>query len=106
MTTTVEQCADYIGADIEIDAVESTLTALLATAEDLIDTHMRGQTYRLTAPVLDLAVKQLVSELWTRRNAPGGLTSYADGTPTRLARDAMVSVIPLLAPKRPLGAVG
>jgi hypothetical protein len=106
VSVTVEQCASYVGADPEIEPALSVLPILLDTAVDLIDRHMKGRTDRVSTNIANYAVMQLVSELWTRRNAPGGIAAFADGVPVRMARDALVSVTPLLNPSRPLGSVG
>jgi len=49
--------------------------------------------------VLDRAIKEVGSELFHRRQAPGGVAQFAglDGAPIRVARDPMVSAYPILA---------
>lgn len=55
----------------------------------------RGQ---VPAKVLTLCYVQVGSELFARKDAPSGITSFADGmpSPVRLARDPMTSVYPIL----------
>ncbi len=104
MTLSVEDLAAYVGAS----AAESTLPAVLAEAIQLVSGHL-GSTGRETCPtvVVDLAVKTLGAELWSRRNAVGGILSWGpDGAPVRLARDPLVSVRSMLQPYRGLGQVG
>ncbi len=104
MAVTAEQLAGFVGAS----PAEPTLPDVLAEAVALVDGHL-GADGRQTCPsvVRDLAVKTLGSELWSRRNAPGGVVQWGpDGQPVRLARDPLVSVRALLAPFRGLGRVG
>jgi len=104
MTVSVEELAAFLGTS----PAEPTLLGILLDAEELVGAYL-GDFGRQSCPqrTQDLAVKQLCSELWSRRNAPGGVAQWGpDGQPVRLARDPMVSVKPLLAPYRGLGSVG
>jgi hypothetical protein len=101
---TLTEVADYVGTS----PAEPTLPGLLSVAVKLVDDHL-GATGRERCPeeVHKHAITQLVSELWTRRNAPGGVAQWTpDGAPLRLARDSLVAVRPLLDPYRGLGVVG
>jgi hypothetical protein len=104
MTTTVEDLADYVGAA----PTEPLLPLVHASSLKMIDDYLgpRGKA-KCPTSVYDLATLELGSNLWVRRNSPGGITSWASGdVPVRLARDAMLSVAPMLARYRGLGAVG
>lgn len=104
MPVSVEDLSSYVGAS----PAEPTLLGILADSVELIDQYLGTAGLVLCPPrTYDLAVKQLGSELWARRNSPGGVAQWTtDGAPIRLARDVMVSVRPLLAPYRGLGRVG
>src|SRR5689334_11341429 len=103
MTVSVEDLAGYVNAS----PADPTLPGLLADAIALIDAHLGTGKTVCPSRIYDLAVKQLGSELWARRNSPGGVAQWGpDGQPVRLARDPLVSVRPLLAAFRPIGTVG
>lgn len=97
---TLAVAAEYVGASED----DPFIILFHRAAPALIKRHMRGGT--LDPSIHDVAVLQLISELWIRRNSGGGIAAFADGVPVRLARDAMVSVAPLLAPDRGLGTPG
>jgi hypothetical protein len=100
---TVAQLAAYVGAP----PAEATLPGLLAAAVAMVDGYLGrigefGQ-YTGACPdtVRDNAYLQLASELWARRNSPGGILSYGgDAGGIRLGRDPMGSVRASLAPYR------
>lgn len=86
--------AAYIGAS----ATDPMLAGIVLTAVTMVDEYLgpSGVT-ACPGPVRDLAVNQLASELFSRRNSPGGVVWAPGGdSVTRLSRDAMVSVAPLL----------
>jgi hypothetical protein len=89
----VEELRDYVGASVSDDAFLGTV---LLTAQDMVWAYVGDSTVPDT--VLDLAVMQVASELFHRRNAPNGVAQFAalDGTPVRVARDPMTSTYPLL----------
>lgn len=62
----------------------------------LVDRYVGSAS--VPAPLMRNAYVQTGSELYARRNAPSGITGFADGSenPVRLARDPMTSVYPLL----------
>lgn len=104
MPVTAEDLAGYANAS----PADPLLPGILLDATELVDAYL-GEAGITACPVriYDLAVKQLGSELFARRNAPGGISTWGpDGTPVRLARDPMVSVKPLLLPYKGLGTVG
>ncbi len=101
---TVEAVAEYIGATSE----ELLLPVLLSQAESLIDSYLgpRGRS-RIPQPERDGAVLQLVSELWSRRNAPAGNLQWSpEGGAVYMASDPLQSVKPLIRRYKDLGAVG
>ena len=104
MTVDVTELATYLNTS----PVEPSLPGILAEAGQLVEDHL-GPHGLAGCPdlVVDLAVKTLASELFARRNSPGGIAQWGpDGQPVRLARDPRVSVRALLAPYRGLGVVG
>jgi hypothetical protein len=82
---------------------------MFAAALDLINSYLglSGQA-RCPSSIYDLAVQQLVSELWQRHESPNGIAGWGpDGSSVvRMSRDALTAVRPLLAPYRGLGAGG
>lgn len=104
MTVTVSDLAGYVNAS----PAEPTLPGILLDATELVDRYL-GTSGRAACPARtrDLAIRQLGSELWARRNSPGGVLQWGpDGQPVRLSRDVMISVRALLSPYRSLGTVG
>ena len=105
MAVTLEQAAAYVGGSPD----DPNLPGLLATATRMVDDYLR-QDGRMRCPieVHDHSILQLSSELYIRRNSPGGIVSWGpDGSvPARLASDAMISVQPALDRYRGLGRVG
>lgn len=105
MTTTVDDLADYVGAA----PTEPLLPLIHAASLSLINDHLgaRGKA-KCPVDIYDLATLQLGSELWIRRNSPGGVVnSWVNGqVPARLARDAMASIKPMIDKYKGLGAVG
>lgn len=64
-----------------------------------------GTTTTVPDEIHDRAVIECASELYNRRQAPSGITQYADatGAPVRLARDPMTGARAILTPYLPLG---
>lgn len=93
--------AAYIGASPS----DPLLAQLVLVANTMVDQYL-GVDGILTCPavVRSHAINQLASELFTRRNSPGGVVWAPGGdNVSRLARDAMVSVAPLLRAYAELG---
>ncbi|MFL0202126.1 hypothetical protein ACHFI2_16305, partial [Exiguobacterium acetylicum] len=61
--------------------------------------------HTVPAEIRDRAVIEAGSELFHKRQAPNGISQYADasGTPLRVARDPMNVARVILAPFLPLG---
>lgn len=101
MSVTAEDFAKYLNQG----AVEAGMDDALATATAAVDEYVRANVpsdLPVPTPILDQAVIEAASNLWDRRNAPGGqLTAgYADpdvGAPVRVSRDLLAPVRPLLA---------
>jgi hypothetical protein len=105
MPVDLDSIAGYVGVDASV--LDASFPGLLDVCVDLVDAYLGDNRPRVPSSIYDLAVKQLASEVWTRRGAPGGITSWGpDGQPLRLSKDTMVSVKPLLSPYRGLGVVG
>lgn len=86
----------YVNADATADAY---LTSCWGTAAELVNTYVG--TSSVPAPVLQRAALDVASELFHRRNAPGGvMQQFTDvgAAPVRMARDPMLGAYPILAP--------
>lgn len=105
MPVTVVDLAGYVTTD----PANPVLPGILADAEELVNRFL-GPSGAINCPqrTYDLAVKELASELFARRNSgPGGVAQWGpDGQPVRLARDPLTSVRAILAPYRGLGHPG
>lgn len=91
----------YVNADATQDAF---LGECWGEADALVAAYV--STASPPAEVRRRAVLEVASELYHRRNAPGGvLAAYADlgAAPVRVARDPMVAAYPLLGPFLPGG---
>lgn len=91
--------ADYVGAEPNGD-YEQLLIAALGEAVAMVDEWVGAATVPVT--IRDWAVKETASDLFYRRNAPGGVvnqqfTSLGDtGDSVRIRRDPMAGVYPVL----------
>lgn len=107
MTTTP---AELPGADVTAlrrhvgagaDTPDTALQPVLDEAEALVLGWLGTATDKVPGPLLVRAVIEVASELYHRRNAPGGvLGQFADlgAAPVRMARDPMLGAYPLLQP--------
>lgn len=79
------------------------LTECVGEAWELVG-HEIGAAVGVPDEIRDRAVIECGSELFNRRQAPSGITQYADatGAPVRLARDPMTGARAILAPYLPL----
>lgn len=92
----------YVNADATADAY---LTKCWDTASDMVGARI-GEVTTVPKAVRERATLDVASELFHRRNAPGGvLGQFADvgAAPIRLARDPMLGAYPILAPYLPGG---
>lgn len=100
MTVTVRDLRDYVGAEAG-GPYERLLASALAEAVAMVDEWI-GSAAGVPEPLRDWAVKETGSDLFYRRNAPGGVvnqqfTSLGDtGDPVRVRRDPMAGVYPVL----------
>ena len=83
----------YVGAASTDDAYTEECWD---TAQDLVASYV--QTTKIPVKVLKRAYLEVGSELFHRRNAPMGVSQYAnyDGNPVKIARDPLLGVYPLL----------
>lgn len=79
------------------------LSACAAEAAELVDAYIGDGT--VPEPIRNRAIVEVGSELFHRRNAPGGITQFAaEGTsPVRMARDPMLGAYPILNRYLPAG---
>lgn len=96
MGLTPGDLATYVGA-AEGDGsffIPNTLTQAQTLVADYVGSAVVPEA------VMDVAVLNVGSELYHRRNAPSGISQFAvagEVSPVRLARDPLTSVYPLLA---------
>lgn len=101
MSTTIADAASYCNAS----DTDENLIRSYNTATTLVTDYVRGKSVPET--VFDTAVLTVTSELFSRRNSPGGLMQWgADGEVVRMSKDALNSVRPMLKPYLGIGAVG
>lgn len=95
MTITLEDLRAYVNASKSDDA---ELERALKTGGALVD-KLVGEA-DVPADVLDHAYLLGASEVFQRRQAPMGISQFAnlDGTPMRVNKDPMTAVYPILSP--------
>jgi hypothetical protein len=102
----VDSVAEWTGAD----PADPVLPTVLEVAQAMVAEFLGVDGgHRCPDVIQDQAVLQLASELWARRNAPGGVLPWAGAegaSPVRMGRDAMASVTPMLARYKPMGTPG
>lgn len=80
-----------------VDSSKPDVASLLPVARALINDYVG--TAPVPEVVMDLALKTLVQELALRQRSPGGITNFGGETmPTRVNRDPMTPVYPILRP--------
>lgn len=94
MSVTVEEFRAYVGTN----EVSSFVDDALATGLDLVERYIGTTT--IPANVVDSAVLMCASEIFHRRQAPGGITQFADmsGSAVRVGKDPMNAAYELLRP--------
>lgn len=99
MAITVADFAIYVNdSQITTDEDKEALAfRALEAARQLV--HAGYRIERIPEAVLDQALLQVASELWIRRDNPGGIVqaAFEGGLTSRLSRDALTSVRPMLA---------
>ena len=95
MTVTVVQFRDYIGTKEESVFVQDALDA----GKSLVARYI-GETTGVPTHIVDQSVLIVASELFHRRQAPGGVTQFADmsGSAVRVGKDPMNAAYELLRP--------
>lgn len=98
-TGSVAAAAAYIGASPD----DALLAKLTSVAETMVDEYL-SDGIGCPLNIRDHAITQLASELFSRRNNPGGVIWAPGGdSAQRLSRDPMLSVIPMLRSYASLG---
>jgi len=94
MAVTLQQFKDYVGTKDSTDFPQLCLTS----GHQLVTNKVAGAS--VPAAVHDQAVLMVASELFHRRQAPNGITQFADATgqAVRLGKDPMAPVYALLMP--------
>lgn len=106
MTVSASDLTKWVGAPTTDSAI---VEDCLATAISSVNTHIYGPLLpgplpehpaNVPADIYDRAILEVGAELYHRKNAPNGISQFADlsGNPTRVARDAMTPAYPLLRP--------
>lgn len=90
--------ANNIERDHALLPEEATELATIATESEVMVRNHVGEA-PVPEIILELAGYEVARELYTRRDAPGGvLSTFGDVGPVRLARDPMRAAYPILAP--------
>lgn len=94
MAVTLEQFKAYVGTKDATDFPQLCLTS----GHQLVTNKVKG--YAVPAAIHDQAVLMVASELFHRRQAPNGITQFADfgGNAVRLGKDPMAPAYALLLP--------
>ncbi len=80
-----------------IEDNEPPLSVLIESATQMIDDYIGGAT--VPPSIYDFCVSDLTQNLLHRWRSPGGIMTFGDGdVVTRLSKDPMSSIYPLLAP--------
>jgi hypothetical protein len=95
MAITVEEFRAYVGTKEVSSFVDDCLDAGLALV-----TRYIGSVTGVPAYIKDQSVLITASELFHRRQAPGGVTQFADmsGSAVRVGKDPMAAAYELLRP--------
>lgn len=96
----------YVTPDARhVNIDEEYVTACTAEALALVAQIAGSYAAQLPAAIIDRAVIEAGSELFHKRQAPAGISQFADaaGTPMRVARDPMNVARVIVAPFLPLG---
>jgi hypothetical protein len=94
MSVTVEEFRAYVGTNEDSSFVDDCLQ----TGHHLVERYV-GDT-EIPSHVRDSAVLMCASEVFHRRQAPGGITQFADmsGSAVRVGKDPMNAAYELLRP--------
>lgn len=97
MAVTLEQAKQYVNPGSTTTQDDAYIQDCLDEATDMVTAFTADQTIPTVA--FDRAVKEVLSELYHRRNAPNGIAQFSqyDGGPIRVARDPMVGAYPILS---------
>jgi len=95
MSVTVEEFRAYVGTS----EVSSFVDDCLSAGHSLVTRYI-GDTTGVPNHVHDSAVLMCASEIFHRRQAPGGITQFADmsGSAVRVGKDPMNAAYELLRP--------
>jgi len=100
----VAQLRDYVTPEARHIAIDDVyVTACASEARALVDQLIA--TNDVPAEIRTRAIIEAGSELFHKRQAPNGISQYADaaGTPMRIARDPLNVARVILQPFLPLG---
>lgn len=94
MSVTVEEFRAYVGTNEDSSFVDDALQ----TGHHLVERYVG--TAEVPSHVRDIAVLQVASEVFHRRQAPAGITQFADmsGSAVRVGKDPMSAAYELLRP--------
>lgn len=94
MAVTLEQFKLYVGTKDATDYPQLCLTS----GHQLVTNKVKG--YAVPAAIHDQAVLMVASELFHRRQAPNGITQFADATgqAIRISKDPMGAANAILLP--------
>lgn len=94
MAVTVEEFRAYVGTKEDSSFVDDCLQS----AHHLVERYVGD--FDVTSQIRDQAVLICASEIFHRRQAPGGITQFADmsGSAVRVGKDPMFAAYELLRP--------
>lgn len=94
MSVTVEEFRAYVGTKEDSSFVDDCLQS----AHHLVERYVGD--FDVTSHIRDQAVLICASEIFHRRQAPGGITQFADmsGSAVRVGKDPMFAAYELLRP--------
>lgn len=97
MAVTLAQAKAFVNPNSTTTQDDGYITDCLAEALALVTAFTLNQG--VPQVIIDRAVKETMSELYHRRNAPNGIAAqFMDtGAPVRVARDPMVGAYPILS---------
>lgn len=104
LTQLVEQLREYVTPEARHVAIDDAFVTSCATEARALVDRLIG-TESVPAEIRTRAIIEAGSELFHKRQAPNGISQYADpaGTPMRIARDPLNVARVILQPFLPLG---
>lgn len=105
LTQLTARLREYVTPEARHVAIDDAFVTACATEALALVDRIIGDTLDVPADIRTRAIVEAGSELFHKRQAPNGISQYADpsGTPMRIARDPMNVARVILQPFIPLG---